>query len=65
MSVRGTKRLRFGPVVVNLSSTGFLRWRITSWGLHEGWWTWNAKSGKHTVNIPGPWRWTSSGRTRR
>lgn len=65
MTVRGTKRKKFGPVTVNLASNGFARWRITSWGLRIGRWSWNAKSGTHSVNIPGPWRWTSKGnRTR-
>jgi len=64
MTIRGTKRKRIGPIVVNMASAGFLRWHITSWGVHVGPWSWNAKSGRHTLDIPGPWRWTSKGHRR-
>jgi len=65
MNVRGIKRKKFGPVTVNLASDGFAHWRVTSWGLRVGPWSWNAKSGKHSIDIPGPWRWTSKGRNQR
>lgn len=60
-TVRGQKRKKFGPITVNMASDGFMKWRITSWGIRIGPWSWNAKSKRHSVDIPGPWRWTSKG----
>lgn len=48
MKFRARKTLRFGPVRVHLTQRGF-----SSWGLQLGWWTWNAKSGRHTLDTPG------------
>ena len=59
MTVRGTKRKRFGPLVVNVASSGFLRWRVTGWGRRVGRWSWSARTGQHRLNLPGPWTWTS------
>lgn len=61
-TTRGRKRISLGPVVVNLVSDGFARWRISSWGLKVGRWGWNARTRRHRVDIPGPWYWTSSRR---
>lgn len=61
-TTRGRKRVRLGPLVLHFSSAGFLRWRLTSWGLKVGRWGWNARTRRHRVDIPGPWHWTSARR---
>lgn len=48
--VEGRKRFRFGPFTVNLGSRGLFRWRITSWGLRIGPWSWNGKSQRSRVH---------------
>ena len=48
------KRFRFGPIIVNAGRNGF-----TSWGLKVGRWSWNSRTGKHRVDLPGPFSWTS------
>jgi hypothetical protein len=53
------KRFRFGPFVVNAGRNGF-----TSWGLKIGRWSWNSRTARHRVDLPGPFSWTS-GRRRR
>lgn len=58
-SVSGRKRKKFGPIYVNLSADGFTGWRISSWGLRVGRWSWSPRTGQHRVNLPGPWSWTS------
>lgn len=65
MTVTGRKRKRFGPLVVNFASRGFLRWRVTSWGVKVGRWSWSSGTGQHTVDVPGPWSWRSARRRRR
>jgi hypothetical protein len=47
---------RLGPLRLHVGSGG------VSWGLGVGRWSWNARSGRHTVDTPGPGRWESRGR---
>lgn len=60
MPILFRKRLRFGPFVVNAGKSG-----VTSWGLKVGRWSWNSHTGRHRVDLPGPFSWTSRGRRRR
>lgn len=63
--LRYTQRPRIGPFVVNLGRGrpgtgfwGFLRGlfpRITSVSLKVGRYTRNLRTGKQTVDLPGPW----------
>lgn len=57
MRFRARRRLRFGPVVINLTQRGF-----SSWGLKMGPWTWNAKTRRHTIDTPGPGSFQSDGK---
>lgn len=65
MTVRGRKRKRMGPLVLNFTSDGFMNWRLSSWGLKIGRWSWSARTGRQRLDIPGPWTWTSKNRNRR
>lgn len=49
MKFRLRKTVRLGPVKVNFTEKGY-----SSWGLKVWRWTWNARTGKHTVDTPGP-----------
>jgi hypothetical protein len=59
MKFRARKRLRFGPIVVNLTQRG-----ISSISLRFWRWTWNARTGKHTFDTPGPGSFQTRGRRR-
>ena len=50
------RTLRLGPLRLNVGPEG------ASWGLGAGRWAWNSKSGRHTVDTPGPGYWESRGR---
>ncbi len=44
----------------NTFSLGPLRFangRYTGWGLRCGWWGWNARTGRHSIDSPGPGSW--------
>jgi hypothetical protein len=57
MSIRARKTLRFGPVRFNFTEHGF-----TSWGVKVGRWSWNARTRRSSVDLPGPFRWTQGRR---
>lgn len=46
---RARKTLRLGPIRLHFTQAGF-----SSWGIQIGWWTWNAKTDRHTIDTPGP-----------
>jgi hypothetical protein len=48
--------VRFGPLRLHFGAEG------VSWGLGMGRWSWNARTGRHTVDTPGPGYWQSRGR---
>ena len=54
MGFKLRKRLRLGPLVLNVTQRG-----LSSWGLKVGRWSWNAKTRKHTFDTPGPGYWES------
>lgn len=54
------KTLRLGPVLIHLTERGF-----SSWGLKVGKWTWNARTGRHSIDTPGPGSIRTSGRRRK
>ena len=62
MTVRGRKRIEIGPLRINLVSRGFMRWRISSWSIKIGRWSWNSRTRKQHVDLPGPWGWTEGRR---
>ncbi|WP_219413940.1 DUF4236 domain-containing protein [Pseudonocardia nigra] len=57
---RARKTIRLGPLRFHFTQRGF-----SSWGLKLGSWTWNAKTGRHTLDTPGPGGVTFGGRRRR
>lgn len=46
---RARKTITFGPVRLHFSQNGF-----TGWGLKLWRWTWSARTGKHSLDTPGP-----------
>jgi hypothetical protein len=59
MKFRARKRLRFGPIVVNLTQRG-----ISSISLRFWRWSYNFRTGKHTFDTPGLGYVQSKGRRR-
>lgn len=56
---RARKSIRLGPLRLHLTQRG-----LSSWGLQVGPWTWNARTGRHTINTPGPGHLQTRGRRR-
>ena len=60
---RARKTFRIGSprccVRFNFTQRGF-----TSWGLHLGPWSWNARTRRHSIDLPGPLRWQSAPKKR-
>jgi hypothetical protein len=55
MSLLFRKAIRLGPVRLNLSKSG------VSWSLRLGPWSWNSRSRRQRVDLPGPFSWRSDG----
>lgn len=49
MKFRARKQLRFGPVRLNFTQSGF-----SSWSLHFWRWSWNSRTRKQRFDTPGP-----------
>lgn len=49
MRFRARKTIRLGPVRLNFTQNGY-----SGWGLKVGRWTWNARTGRHSIDTPGP-----------
>ena len=47
------KTINLGPLAFNLSKSG------VSVSVRAGIWSWNTRTRRHRVNLPGPWHWTS------
>jgi hypothetical protein len=48
------KTIRLGPVRLHFTKKGF-----SSWSLHFWRWTWNSKTRKSHVDLPGPVSWSN------
>lgn len=59
MRYRMRRTVKIGPVRLNFTQRGF-----TSWGLKIGPWAWNARTGAHSLDTPGPGGLRSRGRRR-
>jgi hypothetical protein len=59
MRFRLRRSFRIGPLKLNFTQRGF-----SSWGLQVGPWTWNARTGRHTIDTPGPGSMQTGGRRR-
>jgi uncharacterized protein DUF4236 len=60
MRFRLRRTVRIGPLKLNFTERGF-----SSWGLKLGPWSWNARTGHHTIDTPGPGALHTRGRRRR
>lgn len=58
MAFRFRKTLRLGPLRWNLSNSGI------STTFRFGPWSWNSRTRRHSVDLPGPVNWRSKGRRR-
>jgi len=53
-------RWTFGPVFVNyVRDTPLSPPRVTSWGIKIGRWSWNSRTRRQSVDLPGPVSWRS------
>ena len=48
------KTVRVGPLQFHFGNSGF-----SSWGLKIGRWSWNSRTRKQRVDLPGPVSWRS------
>ena len=54
MPIHFRKRMKFGPLVFNWGKSG-----LTSWGIKIGRWSWNSRTRRQSVDLPGPVSWRS------
>ena len=52
MPVFFRKSWKFGPLRFNFTQDGF-----SSWTFKLGRWSWNSRTRKQRVDLPGPWHW--------
>ncbi len=48
------KIVRLGPIRLNFGKNGF-----SSWTFKIGKWSWNSRTRRHRLDLPGPLSWTS------
>ncbi len=54
MALLFRKIIRLGPIHLNFGSNGF-----ASWSIKIGRWSWNSRTRKQRVDLPGPVSWRS------
>jgi hypothetical protein len=54
MGIIFRKTIRLGPVRLHFTKKGF-----SSWSFHFWRWTWNSKTRKSHVDLPGPVSWSN------
>src|SRR5690606_4677724 len=52
MPIRYRQRKSFGPLKLNFTQQG-----LSSWSIKIGPWSWNSRSKKNSVDLPGPLSW--------
>lgn len=57
MKFRARKTFRIGPLRLHFTERGFSSWGVKVWR-----WTWNARTGRHSVDTPGPGGFQFGGR---
>jgi Protein of unknown function (DUF4236) len=57
MTILFRKIIRLGPIHLNFADHGF-----SSWSVKIGRWSWNSRTRKQRVNLPGPISWRSGGK---
>jgi hypothetical protein len=55
--IRFRKRVRLGPIHWNFTERGY-----SSWSFKLGPFSWNSRTRRHSVDLPGPFRWISARR---
>ena len=53
MSLRMRKTLRIGPIRLYFTQHGY-----SSWSVKFGAWSWNSRTHRQRVDLPGPFTWT-------
>ena len=56
MPIQYRKVIKFGPFRLNIGNHG-----LSSWSFAIGKWSWNSRTRKHRVDLPGPFSWRSGG----
>ncbi len=51
------KTMRVGPLQFHFGKSGF-----SSWGVKIGRWSWNSRTRKQRVDLPGPMSWPAGNR---
>lgn len=66
MSLRYRRRIRMGPlpIYLNLSRSSARGWSH-SWSFKLGPWSWNSRSRRQAVDLPGGFSWREAGQNRR
>ena len=54
MPVHFRKQMRIGPLMLNFGNKGFSSWGIKIWK-----WSWNSRTKRQSVDLPGPISWRS------
>ncbi|GAA1867527.1 hypothetical protein GCM10009751_27200 [Myceligenerans crystallogenes] len=54
-NIRYRKRLALGPLKFNITQKG-----LSSMSFKLGFWTWNSRTKKHSINLPGGLSWISN-----
>jgi len=54
MPIMFRKVYRIGPLHLNVGKRGY-----SSWGVKIGRWSWNSKTRRQRVDLPGPLSWRS------
>ena len=54
MPIHFRKRSKFGPLLFHWGNSG-----LTSWGIKIGRWSWNSRTRRQSVDLPGPVSWRS------
>ena len=52
MPIKYRQRKSFGPLKFNFTQNG-----MSSWGIKIGRWSWNSRTKKNAVDLPGPLSW--------
>jgi len=52
MAILFRKVIRFGPIRLHFAKRGF-----SSWSATVGPWSWNSRTRRHRVDLPGPFSW--------
>jgi hypothetical protein len=49
------KIIKLGPIRIHIGKSG-----VSSWSLQIGKWSWNSRTKKQRVDLPGPFSWRSN-----